>query len=288
MLLAVGLAQIGEFAFVLLSYAFQLNILNNAQLDIMLVATALTMSLAPILGILNERLILPRIGTKETEKRPVDHIAKSHKVILVGFGDFGSTVGRFLRASGVETTILDHDSSRVDLLRKMGFNVYYGDATRMDLLESAGISDAKILICAIDDPETSTHLAKILKEKYPNLKLMFRAKNRSDAYELLNMGIQNVYRESLESSVKLASDALHSMGFRKYTVHRQALKFIQYDEEGLRRLSGTTEDKEEYIFRVREEMKLQEKQLEEDLNRGIIEDDKQWNSEQMRLAAKRK
>ncbi len=288
LLLTIGLAQIGEFAFVLLSFAFQLKILDNAQLDMMLVVTALTMTLAPILGILNERFILPKVGTKEIEKRPVDHIAKTHKVILVGFGHFGSTVGRFLRASGVEATILDQDSNRVDLLRKMGFDVYYGDATRMDLLESAGITSANILICTIDDPDISVQLAKILKEKYPKLKLMFRAKNRYDAYELLDLGIQNVYRESLETSVKLASDVLSNMGYRKYTIHRQAQKFIQYDEASLRKLSGRPNNKEEYIFKVRAEIEQQEKQLEEDLKRGIIDNGVQWDSEQMRLTQKEK
>ena len=148
LLLTFSLAQIGEFAFVLLSFAFGLNILTQDQMDMMLVITALSMSLTPIIGIINERFILPRIGTKESVKRPMDHIAKTQKIILVGFGHFGSTIGRFLRSHGVEATILDHDSNRVDFLRKMGFEVYYGDATRLDLLESAGIAEAKIVICA--------------------------------------------------------------------------------------------------------------------------------------------
>ena len=286
LLLTIGLAQIGEFAFVLLSFAFQLNILSRFELDIMLVVTALTMTLTPILGVLNERLVLPRFGTKKAETRSVDHIAKTHKVILVGFGHFGSTIGRFLRSYGIEATILDNDSDRVDLLRKMGFEVYYGDATRMDLLESAGIAEAKILISAIDDPDTAIQLSKMIKEKYPKLKLMVRAKNRYDAYELLNMGIEHVYRESLETSVKMASDVLQHLGFRRYTVHRQAQKFIQYDEEGLRKFSDKPKTKEEYIFRVTEMIKQQEKQLEEDLQRGIIEYDNHWDSEQMRAAHK--
>ena len=284
LLLTIGLAQIGEFAFVLLSFAFQLNILDRVELDMMLVVTALTMTLTPILGIINERLILPRVGTKQAETRPVDHIAKTHKVILVGFGHFGSTVGRFLRSYGIEATILDNDSNRVDLLRKMGFEVYYGDATRMDLLESAGIAEAKILISAIDNSDNVIHLTKMVKEKYPNVKLMLRAKNRYDAYDLLNMGVEDVYRESLETSVKMAGDALNYLGFRKYTIYRQAQKFIQYDEDSLRRLSNKPKTREEYIFKAKEEMKQQEKQLEEDLNRGIIEFDNHWDSEQMREA----
>ena len=284
LLLTIGLAQIGEFAFVLLSFAYQLNILDRVELDMMLVVTALTMTLTPILGIINERLILPRVGTKKAETRQVDHIAKTHKVILVGFGHFGSTVGRFLRSYGIEATILDNDSNRVDLLRKMGFEVYYGDATRMDLLESAGIAEAKILISALDNSDNVIHLTKMVKEKYPNVKLMLRAKNRYDAYDLLNMGVEDVYRESLETSVKMAGDALNHLGFRKYTIYRQAQKFIQYDEEGLRRMTDRPKTKEEYIFKAKEEIKQQEKQLEEDLKRGIIEFDNHWDSEQMRAA----
>ena len=158
LLLTLSLAQVGEFAFVLLSFAFQLEILAPEQMDVMLVITALSMSLTPILSLINERVILPKVGTKESIKRPMDHIAKSQKVILVGFGHFGSTVGRFMRSHGVEATILDIDSNRVDFLRKMGFEVYYGDATRQDLLESAGIAQAKMLICAIDNPAVNKDL----------------------------------------------------------------------------------------------------------------------------------
>lgn len=264
LLLAVGLAQIGEFAFVLLSFAYELNIFDQMQLDVMLVVTALSMTLTPLLGIANERLILPRVGTKESEQKPMDNIEKVHKVILVGFGHFGSPIGRFLRANGVEATILDQDSNRVDLLRKMGFEVYYGDASRIDLLESAGIAEADFLISAIDNPEVTLHLVKKLQKKYPNVKLMVRAKNRYDAYDLINLGVENIYRESLDTSVKLASDVLLQMGFGKRMVQNQAQKFIQFDEESLRRLAVKVENEEEYIFRAREEIAQQEKCLEED------------------------
>jgi CPA2 family monovalent cation:H+ antiporter-2 len=126
----------------------------------------------------------------------------------------------------------------------------------------------------------------MVKEKYPNVKLMLRAKNRNDAYDLLNMGVEDVYRESLDTSVRMASDALNYMGFRKYTLYRQAQKFIQYDEESLRRVSDKPKTREEYIFKIREEIEQQEKQLEEDLKRGIIEYDNHWDSEQMRAAHK--
>ncbi|MGB2759343.1 MAG: monovalent cation:proton antiporter-2 (CPA2) family protein [Maribacter stanieri] len=282
LLLTFSLAQIGEFAFVLLSFAFQLNILEQEQMDILLVITALSMSITPIISIINERLILPKIGTKESIKRPMDHIAKSQNVILVGFGHFGSTVGRFLRSHGIEATILDQDSNRVDFLRKMGFEVYYGDATRIDLLESAGIAQAKILICAIDNPSVTKEITKLVKEKYPHVELMIRAQNRYDAYELLNMGMENIYRESLDTSLSLAKDVLSKLGFRKYTLNQQVQNFIKYDESSLRRLAAEPVQDDNYIFKARKELEEQERLLNEDFKRGIVEYDNHWDSESIR------
>lgn len=283
LLMTVSLAQIGEFAFVLFSFAFQLEILGREVTDMMLVVTAITMTLTPILAILNERLVLPRFGTRESIDRPMDEVEKASKVILVGFSHFGTTVGRFLRAFGVEPTVLDFDSNRVDFLRKMGFKVFYGDASRMDLLESAGIAEADMLISTIGSPEVTADLVKQVRAKYPHVKLMIRAQNRYDAYELLNMGVEHVYRESLDTSVKLASDVLSEMGFRKYTLHRQAQQFIRADEESLRRLASQPRNEEAYIFKAREEIAAQERLLEEDRKRGLFEEDHMWDSEQMRM-----
>ncbi|MEM8896417.1 MAG: NAD-binding protein, partial [Bacteroidota bacterium] len=273
LLFAVGLSQVGEFAFVLLGFAGQLSIVDRNMLDLLLVVTAISMTVSPILAIINERIVLPRVGTKESEERPADHIEKHKPIILVGFGHFGSTVGRFLRANGVEPTILDHDSNRVDLLRKMGFEVYYGDATREDLLESAGAEQAEILISAIDDPEANLRLVDILRKHYPHLKLVMRAKSRIDAYELLRMGVENIYRESIDTSVRLACDVLQMLGRRKHTLYRQAQNFIKYDEEGMRRLAEQSLNSDEYINRVRMEIAQQEALLQADLRSGILEDD---------------
>jgi CPA2 family monovalent cation:H+ antiporter-2/glutathione-regulated potassium-efflux system protein KefB len=286
LLLTFSLAQVGEFAFVLLSFAFQLHILNQEQIDIMLVITALSMSLTPIIGLLNERLLLPRFGTKESIKRPMDHIAKSQKIILVGFGHFGSTIGRFLRSHGVEATILDQDSNRVDFLRKMGFEVYYGDATRLDLLESAGIAEAKIVICATNKIGVSKAISSIIKEKYPHVELMIRTKNRYDAYELLNLGHENIHRETLDTSLALASDVLNKLGFRKYTLSRQVQNFIKYDETSLRRLAKEPKREEDYIFKARKELEEQEKLLEQDFKRGVVDYDNHWDGEYIRNTLK--
>lgn len=278
LLFSLGLSQIGEFAFVLLSFANQLSIIEQSLLDLLLVVTAISMTVSPILSIVNERVVLPRVGTKESEDKPADAIAKKNKVILLGFGHFGSTVGRFLRANGVEPTILDHDSSRVDLLRKMGFEVYYGDATREDLLESAGADRAEILISAIDNPEVNLSLVKILGKHFPNLQLVIRAKSRVDAYELIKLGVDHIYRESLDTSVRLASDVLQMLGKRRYTLHRQAQKFIKYDEESMRRLVEQNLNSAEYISKARKEIEQQEELLRADRRSGRLDgSDQLWD-----------
>ncbi len=279
LLFTLGLAQIGEFAFVLFSFIHQLDILSTLWTDMMISVTAISMTVTPLLFLINERLILPRFGTKEKEEKEADEIDESNPVIIAGFGHFGSTLGRFLRANGVRATILDNDSDRVDLLRKMGFKVFYGDATRIDILESAGAGDARILIAAIDSPEINFDLVEKTKNKFPNLNVMVRAKSRLDAYELLDMGVQDIYRESLDTSVRLGVDVLVKLGFRKYSATRAGQNFIKYDETALRELAVHHHDQESYIFNTREQIQIQEQLLTKD--REVIPniDDHAWDSD---------
>jgi CPA2 family monovalent cation:H+ antiporter-2 len=265
MIFTLGLGQVGEFAFVLFAFITQLQIISAESSDIMMGATAITMTMTPLLLLMNERLILPRFGTKEApEKKEADEISFEHSVIIAGFGYFGSTIGRFLRANGFEATILDNDSDRVDLLRKMGFTVFYGDATRLDILKSAGADSAKILIAAIDSPETNLDLAERTKKAFPNMKVMVRARNNVDAYNLLDMGIEDVYRESIDTSVRFGVDVLIKLGVRRYTATRAGQLFIKYDEASFRQLAQHRHDQEAYLVNIREQIALQEQLLEND------------------------
>ncbi len=283
LLFTFGLSQVGEFAFVLLSFSGQLNVIDKKWMDILMASTAISMTITPLLLLLNEKYIDPYFGTKEAEdEKEADTIEEKHPVIIAGFGHFGSTIGRFLRANGVEATILDYDSDRVDLLRKMGFKVYYGDATRIDLLEAAGAERAKLLIAAIDSPTANNELIKNVRKYFPNLHIMARAKNRFDAYDLIDLGVSDVYRETLYTSVHLAIDALKKLGFRSYTVTRQGQKFIQYDEQALSKLAATRHNMKEYIFSARQQIEMQEQLLQNDLYQNLNADDHAWDSEFMR------
>jgi CPA2 family monovalent cation:H+ antiporter-2 len=280
LLFAFALSQVGEFAFILLSFSNQLNILDREWMGVFMAVTAITMTVTPLLLLLNERVIDPRFGVKTAPNNPAaDEIEEKHPVIIAGFGHFGSTIGRFLRANGVDATILDHDSDRVQLLRKMGFKVYYGDATRLDLLKAAGADHAKILIVAIDSPEKNQELIAVSQKHFPNLQIMARAKSRMDAYELIDMGLKDIYRESLHTSVQLAVDVLGKLGYRSYTATRQGQKFIRYDEEMVIRMAEHRHDMKQYVMKARETFKQQEELLSKDLGRDTDENDHSWDSE---------
>lgn len=280
---AFGLSQIGEFAFVLLSFSNQINIIDTLLTSKLMAIVAITMTLTPLLLIINSKFIDPYFGIKEEgDEKEADEIDEQHKVIIAGFGHFGSTIGRLLRASGVEATILDNDSDRVDLLRKMGFKVYYGDATRLDLLKSAGADEADLFIAAIDSPGINIELIRSIRKHFPGLKVMARARNRYDAYEMIDAGVSNIYRETLYTAVHLGVDALHELGFRKYTAYRQGLKFIKYDEQALGKLAASRHDISEYILNVREEIEMQEELLQNDLQQNLETADNSWDSEKVK------
>jgi monovalent cation:H+ antiporter-2, CPA2 family len=283
-LFAFGLSQVGEFAFVLLSFSNQLTIIDASWNAKLMAVTAITMMITPILLLVNEKIIDPYFGVKEVkEEKEADEITKHHKVILAGFGHFGSTIGRLLRANGVEATILDNDSDRVELLRKMGFKVYYGDATRIELLKSAGADEAKLFIAAIDSPETNRLIITELGKHFPNLKVLARARNRMDAYELIDLGVKNIYRETLYTAVHLGVEALSQLGHRKYSAMRLGQKFIQYDEAALKKLAAARHNQKEYILSIREEIALQEQLMHNDIHSNLsAQSDHSWDSEFLR------
>jgi CPA2 family monovalent cation:H+ antiporter-2 len=287
LLFAIGLSQVGEFAFVIFSFISQLTVLDRETTDLMMAVTALSMTVTPVLLLINERIILPRFVPQKADEREADVIEEKHNVIIAGFSHFGSTIGRFLRANGVEATILDNDPDRVELLRKMGFKVYFGDATRLDLLESAGAENARIFISAIDDPETNYQLVETLKKHYPDLQLLIRSQNRNDAYELMDAGVMNIYRESIDTSVRVGVDTLKRLGMRAYTAYRAGQNFIKYDEAALKKLAANRHNMKEYIASVREQIALQEELLRNDLQFSPNMSDHAWDSQVLREAIKK-
>lgn len=262
---AFALSQVGEFAFVLINYASDLYLLSpelNAQ---MMAVTAITMCVTPFLLIINDKFITPRFIKEKPETdndfNILDSNVSQKKIIIVGFGHFGSTVGRLLKANKVQATILDRDSDRVKLLRSYGFKVYYGDATRIPILRAAGIEDAEVLVLCLDDANDNMFIANLVREHYPQVKIFVRVKNRLDAYTYLNNGIDHIYRETLGTAVDMAIDVLHEAGMRKYAARRLGHRFMAIDKDSIRKLAKAKEEDEILQFTTKEILQREEELL---------------------------
>lgn len=242
-----SLAQGGEFAFVLFSFGIQNNVFNSDLANPLIASVAVTMALTPMLMLVNEKLIQPRFGTKEEAEKKPDEIERKCKVIIAGFGRVGSTVGRFLQANGVLATYLDIDPDNVDLLRKMGLKVYYGDASRPDLLHAAGAEEAHLLIVAVDDPNKTYEIIEKANKNFPHLEIIARSYSWDDSYDLLDLGVKDIYRETLDSSLRMAADALGKLGERKYHIYRAIKTFRKHDEKYLHELAAMRHDRKELI-----------------------------------------
>ena len=239
------------------------------------------MAITPLLLLVNERV--RRAGPwARLPEREADEIDEAGAVLIAGFGSFGATVGRLLRANGVSTTVLDVDSDRVDLLRRMGLDVYYGDATRHDLLEIAGAGRARLLVIALDTPEKTMVLVRTAQKHFPHLTILARAFDWQDAHDLLGAGVTHVYRESLDTSLRLGADALRLMGSRAYRAHRAAQRFLRHDEESLRELTERRDDNAVYVNLARQRIRALEQMFEADRSEPSLERDAGWDAESLR------
>jgi monovalent cation:H+ antiporter-2, CPA2 family len=287
LIFAFALSQVGEFAFVLLSFSTQHGVLGAESAGALAAAVALTMALTPLLMLLSERLLLPRVGTKEAPERDPDAIDEYNPVIIAGFGRFGQIVGRLLRANGVGVTVLEFDSDQVDIMRRFGHKVYFGDALRHDLLETAGAGKAKLLVLAIDAAEKRLEMVHTVKKHFPNLKILARASSRTDAYDLLDAGVEHVYRETFGTSLRVGVDALRALGFRAHRAQRAAQAFQRHDETALREMAVIRRERQKDWFKtVRERGQELERVLQIDLAERDVRDDA-WDNDTLREDVRR-
>jgi voltage-gated potassium channel Kch len=221
------------------------------------------------------------VGTKESVARPADAMDEERSVIIAGFGRFGNIVGRLLRANGVRPTVLDNDSDRVDVLRKLGLEVFYGDATRLDLLHAAGAGEAHLMVVALESSEQNLELVETARKHFPQLKLLVRADDRFDAYRLLDEDIEHVYRETLDTALTAGVDALCHLGFRRFQATRSANKFRCHDEAALRELAEMRHDRKQYMNHARERIRFLEETLQAE-HEDTGERDAGWDVESLR------
>ncbi len=289
LLVAFALAQVGEFAFVLFSFAERERVLTPAETAPLVAAVALSMAVTPLVLLAYERVVRPRVGPRRAAAdRPADAVEEQGEVIVAGFGEFGATVGRLLRANGVPTTVLDVDSDRVEVLRALGIPVYYGDASRLELLEAAGARRARLLVVALGSPEATLRVAREARREFPQLTVLARAFGWDDAHDLQAAGVEHVYRESLDTALRLGADALRLGGMRAHAARRAAQRFLRHDEESLRQLTGEREDRSRYLSVARRRIQDLERVLRADRERRDDDGrDSGWDAESLREEVRR-
>ena len=205
----------------------------------------------PPLLLMHDRILAPR--SREAKARPFDTIEtqKDH-VIIAGFGRFGQIVGRLLRANQVALTVLDHDPEQIELLRKFGLKVFYGDATRVDLLRAAGAADARALVIAVDGIEDSLALVDCVRRNFPGLTIMARARNVTHLYDLMDCGVTVIERETFEAALQLGQNVLRHLGYGAYRARQAAQKFRAHNIQSLHAVYPYYKDQDQYISMARQ------------------------------------
>ncbi len=244
--IGVALAGGGEFAFVLLALAAGDRLIPRATADIAVIVVTLSMALAPLLIAAADRLA--RRLAPAPPPPAYDAIEPEEpRVIIAGLGRFGQIVARVLRARHIRFTALEANQTQVDFLRRFGNRLYYGDATRLDLLRAAGAEQARLLVIAVDDVEASVRIAELARRHFPKLRILARARNRQHAFRLMDADVSEIWRETFASSLELAEAALVALGTPRDDAARQVRRFRAHDEETMRAQAAVKDDEEKLI-----------------------------------------
>lgn len=270
-LFGMGLAQAGEFGFVLISLTVANAVIPQEIANQLLLVVALSMLLTPVLFIIFDRVIAPRYSNAEA--READEISEPGDIIIAGHGRVGGIVNRMLRGAGYKTTAIDFSSAQLEMLRAFGVAAYFGDATRPDLLHAAGIANAKLIVIAINDKDQITELVSYVAQNYPDVHIMARAVDRNHVYHLWAAGCRDIVRENYDSSIRMGRSAFEALGLSKKAAAKMADSFEKMDREAMVELADLYDlevpahENKALVARVNEISEEWEKQL-----RGHMDD----------------
>ncbi len=241
-LFTLSLAQAGEFGFVLLTYSVQNSVIPTDISQVLSLVVALSMFLTPLLFIAYDRLVLPRYQMAKNDDREADTIEEQAPVIVAGVGRFGQIICRLLRANNIPIVALDHEIEQIENLRKINIKSYFGDASRSDLLETAGIEHARLLVIALDDRERAVQMVKHVKHVYPQVWVLARAFDRGHGYQLRDAGADDVISETYHSALELGGHALTAMGVHPMRAKQMTWAFVQNEDAHEDELFATWKD----------------------------------------------
>ncbi len=274
-LFTLGLAQAGEFGFVLISFSLQQNVLSPGMGEMLLLIVALSMLITPLLFIAYDQL--SKRMTDEVETTP-DAIDTEGEIIIAGIGRFGQVVNRMVQMSGLSTIVLDSDLATVELMRKFGFRGFFGDPTRPELLHAAGLKTAKVLVVAMDDRDACTRIVTIARRERPDLHIVARARDRVHVYELYRAGADDIVREMFDSSLRAGRYVLENMGLTEFEASENEKAFYKLDRTAMLELASLWKpgvdvtDNPEYVARAQELNKDLETALVHQLNERKSDD----------------
>jgi monovalent cation:proton antiporter-2 (CPA2) family protein len=247
--LAFSLPSGGEFAFVLFGLAATLGIMDTQVAELLVLAVTGSMILSPLLLTIHDALS----QKKEADSRPFDTPEELYpKVIIAGFGRFGQIVGRILTAKRISFTALEANQTQVDFLRRFGNEVFYGDASRLELLRAAHAENAEVFVLAIDDVEASVRTADLIRKHFPHLKIFARARNRQHAFRLLDLDVRYTVRETLGSSLEMSGKVLETLGLSKSKAMETVRRFRAHDEITMAKQQAVKDDENKFLQTTRE------------------------------------
>jgi monovalent cation:proton antiporter-2 (CPA2) family protein len=271
LMLGAVLSMGGEFAFVVFTEAFRNGLIDTVLRDRLVAVIGLSMAVSPLLVIGVSRWLLEH--PEQKEERPADTIDhEDPKVIIAGFGRMGQIIGRMLRAQRIPFTALEHSVEQVELSRRFGTMIFYGDPSRADLLRAAHVERAEAFVLTTDDPETSVRTARLLRRLYPNLKVFARARNRQHAFKLMDLGVHAVIRETFHSSLEMGEQVLRALGLPPDAAAERRERFRKHDERMLLEQHLIYDDEAALIANSEQARRDLEKLFEADATPELVED----------------
>ena len=258
------LAQGGEFAFVVFQAATSAKVIPPETSSLLIGAVAVSMLLSPLILVAIDKLLLPRFANCGVEKP--DEISEQQEapIVIAGFGRYGQIIGRLLIAQGYKCTVLDHDAEMIEAARSFGYRVFYGDATRLDLLRTAGAASAKILVIAVDDKEQCLKIADTAIEHFPKLQIIVRARDVTHWHELRDRGVMRVQREMFESSLSSGASAMEALGHKPEQIDASIIKFREHNLALFETMHPHYKDRAKLIATVKRGREQLEEQMEQE------------------------
>ncbi len=255
-LLAFLLSQGGEFAFVILQFAQSANSIGADQLEMLTVVVALSMAVTPLLLFLFDRFIDRANQPAANDEATTPEIHGSNKVVMLGYGRFGQIVTRLLRAQGFEMTLIDDDPAQIELMKKFGVKVFYGDGARLDILRAAGVAQAELVVISVAGRDRISEIAQLVRTNFPNVKIAARAVDRRHAHSLIEIGVDIFERETFRSALALGHQALGLLGYSAPRANRLAQAFADHDSKMLRESWELRHDTDAYIGYLRQSTEM--------------------------------